>query len=390
MTNVTSSDVHTTKKFKSRRQEKLALKNAQSNKSYVNQTAFRACERIYRTRLPPPDFTEVIDFENLASNTQQNLDRIVKIELKHDLTELSPLFGESRNDAKLCYTLRDFPGLVVIPQAFSPSAQKNIIKSCLRDHAKHPNLSNLDAHYVVPDGGIWNLYEKEAKGEISPEDPSYYVPLKDMSDSEDKVGVYGDAPKETNLSVLPPSQLIRRLRWITCGYQYNWLDKTYALEKRYPFPEDIGDIASAVAKAIEGVGHIEMDGSGYVNQYEGSKFKPEAGVINYYQLKDSLMAHVDKSEINMDAPLVSFSLGHSCIYLLGGTTRDVPPVAIYLRSGDVLAMCGPCRAAFHGVPRILESTLPDYLKTNPEDPDWDIYASFVNEARINVNVRQVF
>ncbi|ORY02811.1 hypothetical protein K493DRAFT_207828 [Basidiobolus meristosporus CBS 931.73] len=386
-----ASNNPTAGKFRSKRQEKLALKNAQSNKSFVNQTAFRTAERAYRTRIPPPDFTNVIDFANLERNTQENLDRMVKVELKHDLAALSPLFGESKgNEAKVGYTLKDFPGVVIIPRAFSPDAQKDIIKSCLRNHAKHPNLSNLDAHYEVPDDGIWSLHEKVFKGELSEDDPSCVVPLKANKDDDEDIGAYSNTPKDSHLAELPPSQLIRRLRWITCGYQYNWLEKKYALDKRFPFPEDISDIAISVAKAIEGVGHIEADGSGYVNRYEGDKYKPEAGVINYYQLKDSLMAHVDKSEINMDAPLISFSLGQSCIYLLGGATRDVPPVAIYLRSGDMMAMCGPCRAAFHGVPRILEGTLPDHLKPNPEDPDWDIYADFVNEARINVNIRQVF
>ncbi|KAK9765061.1 hypothetical protein K7432_006905 [Basidiobolus ranarum] len=391
MVSSTVSGNPTASKFKSKRQEKLALKNAKSKGSFVNQTAFRTCERIYRTRLPPPDLSNAIDLINLENNTQENLDRLVKVELKHDLAQLSPFFGESKGEkAKVCYTLKDFPGVVLIPKAFSEDAQRNIIKSCLRDHSKHPNLSNLDTHYEVPDEGIWKLHEKVFKGELSPQDPSCIVPLKDKTNTEDGVGVYEDSPKETNLVLLPPSQLIRRLRWITCGYQYDWLEKKYAVDKRFPFPEDIKDIATSVAKAIEGVGYIGPDGSGYVNQYSGDEFKAEAGIINYYQLKDSLMAHVDKSEINMDAPLISFSLGQSCIYLLGGLTRDVPPVAIYLRSGDMMAMCGPCRAAFHGVPRILEDTLPDHLKPNPEDPDWDIYADFVSEARINVNIRQVF
>ncbi|ORX90003.1 hypothetical protein K493DRAFT_340280, partial [Basidiobolus meristosporus CBS 931.73] len=321
------SDTTKAPKFKSRRQEKLALKNAQSNKSYVNQTAFRAIERKYRTRLPPPDFSDVLDFANLENNTPENLDKIVRLELKHSLAQLSPLFGTNEhNQGRLCYTLKDHPGN--LPRgftSFAPDAQRNVIKSCLREHAKHPNLSNLDAHYDVPDAGIWSLYQKSVKGEITPQDAIYYVPLKEKSDDEDEVGAYGDAPKDSNLAVLPPFQLVRRLRWITCGYQYNWLDKTYALEKRYPFPEDIGEIATAVTKAIEGVGYTGIDGQGYINQYEGDKFSPEAGVINYYQLKDSLMAHVDKSEINMDAPLISFSLGHSCIYLLGGATRDITP-----------------------------------------------------------------
>jgi hypothetical protein len=43
------------------------------------------------------------------------------------------------------------------------------------------------------------------------------------------------------------------------------------------------------------------------------------------------------------------SIGSAAIFLLGGTTRDVEPTPILLRSGDVVIMSGPeCRRAYHG------------------------------------------
>lgn len=35
--------------------------------------------------------------------------------------------------------------------------------------------------------------------------------------------------------------------------------------------------------------------------------EPDAGIINFYQEKDTLMAHVDRSEICATSPLVSIS-----------------------------------------------------------------------------------
>lgn len=87
------------------------------------------------------------------------------------------------------------------------------------------------------------------------------------------------------------------------------------------------------------------------------------------------------------------SLGNAAIFLVGGLTRDVAPVSILLRSGDVVVMSGPaCRRAYHGVPRILEGTLPAYLGegTNINDGLWTPYAQYMNTTRININVRQVF
>ena len=93
--------------------------------------------------------------------------------------------------------------------------------------------------------------------------------------------------------------------------------------------------------------------------------EPDAGIINYYQEKDTLMAHVDRSEVCATSPLVSISyarnqrvsistyhdsrLGCAAIFLAGGQTRDTEPVPILLRSGDVLIMSGPaCRRVYHG------------------------------------------
>ncbi|CAI5515598.1 unnamed protein product, partial [Closterium sp. Naga37s-1] len=41
------------------------------------------------------------------------------------------------------------------------------------------------------------------------------------------------------------------------------------------------------------------------------------------------------------------SLGCKAVFLLGGRTRDEAPMAVVVRSGDVLLMAGPCRECFH-------------------------------------------
>lgn len=87
------------------------------------------------------------------------------------------------------------------------------------------------------------------------------------------------------------------------------------------------------------------------------------------------------------------SLGNAAIFLVGGLTRDVAPIPILLRSGDIIVMSGPvCRRAYHGVPRILEGTLPAYLEegTDIDDELWTPYARYMDTTRININVRQVF
>ncbi|CAO3593941.1 unnamed protein product [Absidia cylindrospora] len=94
----------------------------------------------------------------------------------------------------------------------------------------------------------------------------------------------------------------------------------------------------------------------------------------------------------MDAPLISISLGNACIYLLGGPDRNTEPVALYLQSGDIIAMAKPCRRSFHGVPRIIEGTLPDYLASDGEftdAPQWSLFGKYMETSRLNLNMRQV-
>ncbi|CAO3651371.1 unnamed protein product [Cunninghamella echinulata] len=196
-----------------------------------------------------------------------------------------------------------------------------------------------------------------------------------------------EPPAASTVPLLPTSELIKRLRWITLGYHYHWPTKTYHLDRRFPVPTTVSEIVTSVVYAIENVG-----GQDWKNTYQGKNYQPEAGVVNYYQYRDTLMGHVDRSELNMEAPLISISLGNACIYLLGGENRETKPVALYLRSGDIIAMTKLCRRSFHGVPRILEDTLPEYLKTEgdyPDAPNWPLFGHYMSTSRININIRQV-
>ena len=65
-----------------------------------------------------------------------------------------------------------------------------------------------------------------------------------------------------------------------------------------------------------------------------------AGLINYYRAGDALAGHVDDAERDMSAPIVSVSLGCPCVFLLGGTDRDVTPTAVLMRSGDAVVLAG--------------------------------------------------
>ena len=66
--------------------------------------------------------------------------------------------------------------------------------------------------------------------------------------------------------------------------------------------------------------------------------------------------HQDRDETDLDAPVVSVSLGDACLFRVGQTSRDGPTNSFRLESGDVVVLGGAGRLCFHGVDRIYPAT----------------------------------
>jgi alkylated DNA repair protein (DNA oxidative demethylase) len=59
--------------------------------------------------------------------------------------------------------------------------------------------------------------------------------------------------------------------------------------------------------------------------------------------------HQDKDERNLDAPIVSVSLGLPAKFLFGGAKRSDRPQRVSLHHGDVVVWGGAARMNFHGI-----------------------------------------
>jgi alkylated DNA repair protein (DNA oxidative demethylase) len=79
-------------------------------------------------------------------------------------------------------------------------------------------------------------------------------------------------------------------------------------------------------------------------------------LINYYGPNAKMGLHQDRDEADFSAPVVSLSLGDSCLFRVGGGKRRDPTRSFRLNSGDVLVLGGDTRLAFHGVDRIYPET----------------------------------
>jgi alkylated DNA repair protein (DNA oxidative demethylase) len=79
---------------------------------------------------------------------------------------------------------------------------------------------------------------------------------------------------------------------------------------------------------------------------------PQVALINYYAQDAHMGMHRDLDEEDMNAPILSVSLGDTALFRMGGAVRRDRTASVKLASGDVLVMCGPARHSYHGVDRI--------------------------------------
>jgi len=90
--------------------------------------------------------------------------------------------------------------------------------------------------------------------------------------------------------------------------------------------------------------------------YDG--FEPDACLINRYDPAARLTLHQDQDERDLDAPIVSVSLGVPAMFLFGGLKRSDRQRRIPLWHGDVVVWGGPARLRYHGVLPLKEDSHP--------------------------------
>ncbi|WP_446041417.1 alpha-ketoglutarate-dependent dioxygenase AlkB family protein [Streptomyces sp. SID1121] len=85
-------------------------------------------------------------------------------------------------------------------------------------------------------------------------------------------------------------------------------------------------------------------------------YTPDTALINFYDGEATMGMHQDKDERSL-APVVSLSIGDSCVFRLGNTeNRGRPYRDVELSSGDLFVFGGASRLAYHGVPKVRPGT----------------------------------
>ncbi|MFF5982129.1 alpha-ketoglutarate-dependent dioxygenase AlkB family protein [Streptomyces olindensis] len=131
--------------------------------------------------------------------------------------------------------------------------------------------------------------------------------------------------------------------WYPYGYARTVTDGDGAPVK--PFPDWLGDLGRRAVRDTLG----------------GPAPAYDIALINFYGADARMGMHRDSDE-KSDAPVVSLSLGDTCVFRFGNTeTRNRPWTDVELRSGDLFVFGGPSRLAHHGVPRVHAGTAPPAL-----------------------------
>ncbi|WJX33431.1 DNA-(apurinic or apyrimidinic site) lyase [Trifolium repens] len=330
---------------------------SENNREDSEPTAFRRAEKNYK-----------LYYDNNASFKNKKNKKPKPVDLTEVLDFRSILECHHRN------------GFYFIPGALSIEKQCDLIRESLIDFPQPPNRTNHNAIY----GPIHNLFLAAKEGKVLAQENSLITANEPSLDSNCRDGEEWKFTTEKEASLrkcksVSGSVLLRKLRWSTLGLQFDWSNRNYNVSLQHnKIPEALCELAKQLAKPALPA---------------GVEFQPEAAIVNYFTSGDTLGGHLDDMEADWSKPIVSLSLGCKAIFLLGGKSREDAPIAMFLRSGDVVLMAGEARECFHGVPRIFtdkENAEIDHLETHLTHEDDLCFLKYIQTSRININIRQVF
>lgn len=247
-------------------------------------------------------------------------------------------------------------GLLIIPNLLPPPIQISLLDRTLhRDLSNPSHKTNLHPHYEIPyPPPPASLFaHSPTSPPFPPLDPTVHKPL---------------TPKQV---------LERRLHWLTLGGQYDWTNRSYPGGPPPSFPPDL-------AACLRGL---------------FPQTQAQAAIVNLYSPGDTMMMHRDVSE-RTDRGLISLSMGCDGLFMITpnnlakdeGEREDAekPYLLLRIRSGDAIYMTEEARYAWHGVPKVLRGTCPEYLQDWPAGGgDYEEWRGWARNKRVNLNVRQM-
>jgi len=266
-----------------------SLRNRPPERVGTDWTPFRAAEKRFKTRFPPPDLSDVLDFALLDPSRS---DEILNGGWKGNPAALSyePIdvkFGDG--PPQCAYVFKSHPGFVYLPNFLSRQKQRDLVRWSLRDHARYPNETNLDTHYILPQEGLWNAHLKsrdpsshvpdvQPKATASDIDLSAYMSsvagprqlISNAAASTDNIkGLTLNAAAQPSMTPSPtavttsPSKLLPKLRWANVGWFYHWGTKQYDFTRgKVDVAPELKSLCQSIVRAVDWsrvFGHLHFE-----------------------------------------------------------------------------------------------------------------------------------
>ena len=254
------------------------------------------------------------------------------------LTDFSSLLDFSKNidisslpiEKKLIkgltvYKFLDPEGVYLVKDFLTFEEQILITMKCLNEYNKKPYRNNLFIYDEKTEDKPIKLYSEVKKEEEKPsseekkEEKSPEKPFSEEKAIEESMPYNKERYYINDFSRYC---FDKKIRWSNVGYQYDWNNRTYPLEKTN-LPVDLETLSMKTKEFIKEEITDAFD------------YKAESTIINYYDAKNFMGGHLDDGEKDQKSPIFSYSFGLSCVFLMGGRTKDVKPWAIKLDSGDL-------------------------------------------------------
>jgi len=238
-----------------------------------NFSEFKKSEKQFRHFLKKKtDFTGMIDLNKYDSSME-------------DICTKSTLVDSATNKSFEVFKFNFPEGCFVIKNFLTIPEQLALSKRCINEYYKKPNRTNL------------YIYDPEFNQNKDEPLPTY-----------DKKLFVVDDPKKYYFNT--------KIRWSNIGFQYDWNDRIYPAGQT-AIPSDLATFPLRVLKLLD-----------------FGEYRPETVILNYYGQRNYMGGHLDDGETDQVSPIISFSIGLSCVFLIGGRTRDIKPHPIKLDSGN--------------------------------------------------------
>jgi alkylated DNA repair protein (DNA oxidative demethylase) len=187
-----------------------------------------------------------------------------------------------------------------------------------------------------------------AKAEISLSSGLRYLPGRLAREEQANLveiirGIVAEAP--LYVPVMPGSGRPMSVRMTNCG-PLGWVtnkERGYRYQATHPM----------TGKPWPAIPDVLLD---LWRELSGYPKDPEACLVNFYADDAKMGLHQDCDESEFAAPVLSISLGNTCLFRIGGLARTDRTQSLKLESGDVFLLGGEGRLCFHGVDRIYPGT----------------------------------